>query len=245
MAGTGTKQEDQLLSVLLETAAATRLTYVPLRGGGAVAQALAAGDAEMTVNNPIEAVALWREGKLRPLCVFDGKPLQYPDKVAGPMSWADVPTCMSFGIPVQYLMMRGIFMGPGATPPQVAYYNELLDKVAERSRARGTNRLDVVEDFSYPIPVSVIFRVMGAPVADEPKFHSWVMDFMQGADVGPEADTEEGRAAAAKAAASMTELVFGLNRERGTTLVLVTHDLELAKRCQRIIRLKNGAVLGE
>jgi putative ABC transport system ATP-binding protein len=46
-------------------------------------------------------------------------------------------------------------------------------------------------------------------------------------------------------AASMTELVFGLNRERGTTLVLVTHDLELAKRCQRIIRLKNGAVLGE
>ena len=43
-------------------------------------------------------------------------------------------------------------------------------------------------------------------------------------------------------AASMAELIFGLNRERGTTLVLVTHDLELAKRCQRIIRLKNGAV---
>jgi putative ABC transport system ATP-binding protein len=46
-------------------------------------------------------------------------------------------------------------------------------------------------------------------------------------------------------AASMTELVFGLNSEHGTTLVLVTHDLELAKRCQRIIRLKNGVVLGE
>ena len=45
------------------------------------------------------------------------------------MSWADVATCMSFGIPVQYLMMHGIFMAPGATPPQVAYYNELLDKV--------------------------------------------------------------------------------------------------------------------
>lgn len=46
-------------------------------------------------------------------------------------------------------------------------------------------------------------------------------------------------------AAAMTELVFGLNRERGTTLVLVTHDLELAKRCQRIIRLKGGAVLSD
>ncbi len=46
-------------------------------------------------------------------------------------------------------------------------------------------------------------------------------------------------------AAAMTELVFGLNRERGTTLVLVTHDLELAKRCQRIIRLRGGAVVSD
>jgi putative ABC transport system ATP-binding protein len=44
-------------------------------------------------------------------------------------------------------------------------------------------------------------------------------------------------------AATMTSLIFGLNRERGTTLVLVTHDLELARRCGRIIRLKNGAVV--
>jgi len=36
---------------------------------------------------------------------------------------------MSAGIPVQYLMMRGIFMSPGATPEQVAYYVQLLDKV--------------------------------------------------------------------------------------------------------------------
>ncbi len=46
-------------------------------------------------------------------------------------------------------------------------------------------------------------------------------------------------------AAAMAELVFGLNREHGATLVLVTHDLELAKRCQRIIRLKGGAVVSD
>ena len=46
-------------------------------------------------------------------------------------------------------------------------------------------------------------------------------------------------------AAAMVELIFGLNRERGTTLVLVTHDLELARKCQRIIRLKGGAVLSD
>ena len=66
---------------------------------------------------------------MRPLCVFDGKPLDYRTPVAGGRSWAELPTCMSSGIPVQYLMMRGIFTSPGATAEQVAYYDRLLDKV--------------------------------------------------------------------------------------------------------------------
>ena len=44
---------------------------------------------------------------------------------------------------------------------------------------------------------------------------------------------------------AMVELIFNLNHERQTTLVLVTHDLELAKRCQRILRLKGGAVVSD
>lgn len=46
-------------------------------------------------------------------------------------------------------------------------------------------------------------------------------------------------------AAAMAELIFGLNRERGTTLVMVTHNLDLARRCQRMIRLKGGAVTSD
>jgi len=38
------------------------------------------------------------------------------------------------------------------------------------------------------------------------------------------------------------ELIFELNREQGTTLVLVTHDTELAKRCGRVLRLRGGEV---
>ena len=129
LGGTGSKQEDQLISVLLETAASTRIAYVPLKGGGDVASTLAAGQVDMTVNNPIEAEKLWREGAVRPLCVFDGQRLDYREKVSGDQSWFDLPTCMSYGIPVQYLMMRGVFMTPGATSEQVAYYSELLDKV--------------------------------------------------------------------------------------------------------------------
>lgn len=129
LGGTGSKQEDQLISVLLETAAGARISYVPLKGGGDVAATLAAGEVDLTVNNPIEAEKLWREGKVRPLCVFDGGKLDYHEKVTADASWNDLPTCMSAGIPVQYLMMRGIFMSPGATPDQVAYYVQLLDKV--------------------------------------------------------------------------------------------------------------------
>jgi tripartite-type tricarboxylate transporter receptor subunit TctC len=145
LGGTGTKQEDQIVSVLLETAAATRLNYVPLRGGGDVARALAAGEVDLTVNNPIEGEKLWREGRLRPLCVFDGKPLEYRDKITDTSAWADLPTCMSFGIPVQYLMLRGIFTTPGATPAQVAYYDGVLERVRalpewQRFMAQGAFR---------------------------------------------------------------------------------------------------------
>lgn len=41
----------------------------------------------------------------------------------------------------------------------------------------------------------------------------------------------------------ITDLIFGLNREKGTTLVLVTHDAELAKRCGRTLRLRGGEII--
>ena len=43
--------------------------------------------------------------------------------------------------------------------------------------------------------------------------------------------------------ARVVEIMFGLNRELGTTTVLVTHDMELARQARRIIRLSDGAVV--
>ena len=45
--------------------------------------------------------------------------------------------------------------------------------------------------------------------------------------------------------ATVVDLIFDLNREAGTTLVLVTHDLELAARTQRIVRVKGGKVVSD
>ena len=41
----------------------------------------------------------------------------------------------------------------------------------------------------------------------------------------------------------VVDMLFELNAAAGTALVLVTHDLELARRCRHILRLKNGAVV--
>ncbi len=43
--------------------------------------------------------------------------------------------------------------------------------------------------------------------------------------------------------ANVIELLFALNRERGTTLVLVTHDAALAQRCGRMLRLDAGRLV--
>jgi putative tricarboxylic transport membrane protein len=131
MGGTGSKQEDQIITVALEKAVGKKLTYIPYRGGGEVAVQLVGGHVDSTVNNPIEAVAQWRGGKVTPLCVFDGKPLDYKDKIAGDASWNSIPTCKSQGIDVEYLMLRGFFMAPGSKPEEVGFYVDLLKKVRE------------------------------------------------------------------------------------------------------------------
>jgi tripartite-type tricarboxylate transporter receptor subunit TctC len=131
MAGTGSKQEDQIITVMLQKAAGKKITYIPFKGGGDVAVQLVGKHVDSTVNNPIEAEAHWRGGKLRPLCVMDPKPLPYTAKVTATQSWADIPTCKSAGIDAEYVMLRGIFMAPGIAPDQVSYYIDVFKKVRE------------------------------------------------------------------------------------------------------------------
>ena len=129
MGGTGSKQEDQIITVALEKAIGKKMTYVPYKGGGEVAVQLVGKHIDSTVNNPIEAVAQWRAGKLRPLCVFDSKVLPVTDKIADGKSWSDIPTCKSQGLDIEYLMLRGVFMPAGVPKDAVDYYVELFKKV--------------------------------------------------------------------------------------------------------------------
>lgn len=49
----------------------------------------------------------------------------------------------------------------------------------------------------------------------------------------------------AETSEKVVKLIFDLNKEAGTTLVLVTHDLELAAKTQRILRIKGGKLIAD
>ncbi|MFQ3622739.1 MAG: tripartite tricarboxylate transporter substrate-binding protein [Acetobacteraceae bacterium] len=129
MGGTGSRQEDHIITVAIQRATGAQFTYVPFRGGGEVAVQLVGRHVDATVNNPIEAVTHWRAGTLRPLCVFDSQRLTVTDKVTETTAWSDIPTCRESGLDVEYLMLRGIFAAPGIPPAAVQYYIGLLDRV--------------------------------------------------------------------------------------------------------------------
>ncbi|HEY4636116.1 MAG TPA: tripartite tricarboxylate transporter substrate-binding protein [Rhodospirillales bacterium] len=129
MAGTGSKQEDQIITVGIEQAIGAKFTYVPFKGGGDVAKQLVGKHVDSTVNNPIEAVAQWRAGNLRPLCVFDGQRIPLKEKVTKTMSWNDIAPCKESGLPIEYVMLRGIFMPAGVPKEAVDYYIGLFNKV--------------------------------------------------------------------------------------------------------------------
>jgi putative tricarboxylic transport membrane protein len=154
MGGTGSKQEDQIVTASIEKKTGAKFTYIPYKGGGSVAVQLVGKHIDSSVNNPIEAVAHWRGGKLRPLCVFDDTRLPYKEKLVDNMSWNDIPTCKESGLDVSYLMLRGIFMAGGVSADQVAYYVDLMRKVRETPEwaalmAKGAFNQSAIEGKEY------------------------------------------------------------------------------------------------
>jgi putative tricarboxylic transport membrane protein len=131
MGGTGSKQEDQIITAALEKQTGAKFNYIAYKGGGEVAVQLVGKHVESTVNNPIEAVGQWRAGQLRALCVLDAQRMPYKTKVTKDQSWNDIPTCKEKGVDVEYVMLRGIFMAGGVTADQTKYYVDVLKKVRE------------------------------------------------------------------------------------------------------------------
>jgi tripartite-type tricarboxylate transporter receptor subunit TctC len=125
MGGTGSKQEDQIITVQVEQALGLKFTYVPFKGGGEVCVNLVGKHVDSTVNNPAECVSHWKAGRVRPLAVFDTE--RIPDA-----DWKDIPTVKeAVGADISYNMLRGIFGPPDMPKPAVDWYIGFLRKVSD------------------------------------------------------------------------------------------------------------------
>ncbi|MDP1993553.1 MAG: tripartite tricarboxylate transporter substrate binding protein [Syntrophales bacterium] len=125
MGGTGSAQEDQIITVMLEQAFGVKFSYVPFKGGGEVAVQLVGKHVNSTVNNPAEAVSQWKAGRLKPLAAIDHERINLP-------LWKDIPTMKeSSGTDISYLMLRGIFAAPGISKDQQDFYINMMKKVTE------------------------------------------------------------------------------------------------------------------
>ncbi|MEV6728466.1 MULTISPECIES: cytochrome P450 [unclassified Streptomyces] len=98
--------------------------------------------------------------------------------------------------PPEHDRMRRLAMrhfGPPHTPGLVdrmrpdltATVSSLIDDFA------GKQQIDIVDDFAYPFPVTVICHLLGVPREDEPRFHQWVNAIIDSLDYNPKTDPKE------------------------------------------------------
>ncbi len=122
MGGTGTGQEDSLVTAMLETEFGIEMTYVPFAGGGTVAKNLVGGHVDSTVNNPSEQMAFWKAGKSRPIAAFTEERIQV---------FPEVPTMRELGHDLVYAMQRS-FVGPPDMPVEAQiFYTDLFKALSE------------------------------------------------------------------------------------------------------------------
>lgn len=131
-AGSQSKDTDETLVALIKQATGAKFKYLPFNGGGEASVQLAGGHVAANVNNPNENIGQWQAGVVKPLCVFDDKPMAKSDPVFDGKGWGDIQTCESAGIPIKtYKMPRTVWAAAGTPDDAVAYYADVMKKVSE------------------------------------------------------------------------------------------------------------------
>jgi fatty acid omega-hydroxylase len=124
--------------------------------------------------------------------------------------------------------------GPPHSPDLIPSMEPLCQQVCntQLDNARGKTRIDIVDEYAYLLPVTVICKIMGLPMKDEPRIHKWIAAGLAGIDFGPEAGSEEGKARSetgkenmAAMAHYMAGLIEGWMREPGEGMISkMLHD---------------------
>ena len=116
--GTGSGQEDSILTAMMEAAFDYEVTYIPFPGGGTVAKNLVGKHIDSTVNNPAEQNEFYRAGNTKPLVQFTGERMA---------AYPDIPTAKELGVDIEYYMQRSINGPPGMSAEAQEWYINLFD----------------------------------------------------------------------------------------------------------------------
>ncbi|MFF0630196.1 cytochrome P450 [Streptomyces sp. NPDC004296] len=83
--------------------------------------------------------------------------------------------------------------GPPHSPDRVDAMRGEIDQIIKELLAsfETGRQIDIVDDFAYPLPVTVICRLLGVPREGEPLFAAWSDALITAADVRPDQDTTE------------------------------------------------------
>ena len=118
--GTGSGQEDSVLTAMMEAAFDYDVTYIPFPGGGTVAKNLVGNQIDSTVNNPSEQMEFYRAGNSKPLVQFTGERMA---------AFPDVPTAKELNVDIEYYMQRSVNGPPGMSEEAVAWYTNLFGEL--------------------------------------------------------------------------------------------------------------------
>ncbi|WP_423833984.1 cytochrome P450 [Streptomyces manipurensis] len=109
--------------------------------------------------------------------------------------------------------------GPPHTPHRVHDMREelgglvsgLIDSIATKG---NLDRIDLVDQFAYPFPVTVICRLLGVPREDEPRFHVWAETLAASLDPDPDEDPTQRGKGSSDARMELGMYLAGLIEER-------------------------------
>ncbi|MEU8034309.1 cytochrome P450 [Streptomyces sp. NPDC049099] len=106
--------------------------------------------------------------------------------------------------------------GPPHSPRRVDGMRGEIDRITKELLAsfQAGEQIDLVDDFAYPLPVTVICRLLGVPREDEPLFRAWSDALVAAADVRPGADTTETDKAGDQARMEMGGYLLNLAEQR-------------------------------
>ncbi|POX37286.1 cytochrome P450 [Streptomyces sp. Ru73] len=154
--------------------------YAELRAAGVARQA----DGSYLVGGYYDIVALFHDPRLSSdrrnrAAPYLGLPVE--EELLVPFIRLDDP---------EHHRLRALAMRPFGPPHSPARVDAMREEIAlvtgELAEGlRGRTRIDLVDDFAYPLPVTVICRLLGVPRGDEPVFREWSAAIIEAADIRP------------------------------------------------------------